>query len=873
MNVNILCELVDNIRNLSIYATEGEFNIQPFIIIYLYAHGKLRLVEVKDIDELNNNSFVNDGVVVLYKDLSAAWEKGVITKEELEDYNTGIDAYALTFKVDENDKTDIIIKYAAIKTLEKLKEKEKFFNISDALFKLYNLLSHIPANKIRKFLYIILSSTLDFCFFCTTPLQDYYKIRNQKSCNELSRLLIELLNIDNKAKTYQIFNPFAGPSNFIQYLTENISYTANYVDASYLCLFEILSSVGKKKAILLPGDSNWLEQCEWNAIIIDKISLGYEIWKYIADVCYLNKKGVFLVENDALFEFNNRIKNGLEILEKKISHIVFLPKGLAIIKVSDVDKSNKQVMLFDETDDDNIDSNKIINDIKNRFNSYILTDKEYRSPDFVFGLNQILSKRERTKVINKDIDGILLSEILSQSSTIGHRFNSWTLNTYDANYSKFLPFYKLEKGTLYQISEQEAFGSDYSHVLSMDLFDKNKYQPKIICYNRFDYSLPFDEYAFDIKENSIDYNYLVYEMNQDYFINQIFPTKDKSSISVKGDLIKCYIKFPVANDSSTPLKRQLIYVNHEKLKFINELQLSYGYNIDKIKGGKKLKNKTTLKNGRYRIEKYLSSGGFGITYKALDCSNNKIVALKEFFYGTILRREENNNVFVPANKNKEHWNSLRNFMKEAMKIKELHSENIIKVFDVFDENNTCYYTMEYIDGNSLHDYVRNKESKRLSEDEAIKIIRKVANALSEMHNKDIYHLDVKPENIMIAKDGRVVLIDFGAAHCPKDTSHDNIYEIYRSNRYTAPDIPQSPYLLSPSYDIYSLGATLYYMLVGIDYTPEESRAGTNANRELVQICLPKGISKKTKECLMISLNDSKKNRPKSIKEFLEMLPV
>lgn len=129
---------------------------------------------------------------------------------------------------------------------------------------------------------------------------------------------------------------------------------------------------------------------------------------------------------------------------------------------------------------------------------------------------------------------------------------------------------------------------------------------------------------------------------------------------------------------------------------------------------------------------------------------------------------------MPANKNREHWNSLRNFMTEAMKIKELHSENIIKVFDVFDENNTCYYTMEYIDGNSLHDNVKNKKSKRLSEDEAIKIIRKVANALSEMHNKDIYHLDVKPENIMIAKDGRVVLIDFGAAHCPKDISHDNI---------------------------------------------------------------------------------------------------
>lgn len=855
--------LVDKIRYLSVTGTEGEFNILPFAIIYLYAHSKLRLVKVNDIDELNNNDgHVNNDVIILYKDLYLAWKKGVITKEEQIDYNNNIDAYALTFKVDENDKTDFLIRCAAINTLEIIKEKEKFFYISNALFELYDILSDNSEDCIKEKLYSILSDTLDFCFYFTTPIQDYYETRNQKSCNELSRLLIKLLNVGNNDLS-RIFNPFAGPSNFIQYLTDNISYTANYVDVSYLCLFQILSSVGRKKAVLLPDDSNWLEQCDGNAIIIDNISLGHEIWNCIADICYLNRKGVFLVENDVLFEFNNRINNGLEILEKKVTHIVFLPNGLAIIKVSDIDKSNKQVMLFDETADDNIDSDKIINDLENNLNSCILTEEEYRSPDFVFGLNQILSKKERDKIANKEIDGILLSEILSPSPTIGHVINSWSLNTYDANYSKFLPFYKFEKGKLYHISEQVAFGSDYNHVLLMNLVDKNKYQPKIICYNKFDYSLPVDEFAYEVKEGSVDYNCLIYEMNRDYFIKQIFPTNDKNRISVDWKVLSnCYIKFPKVYDSSTPLKRQQLYVNREKLKFIHELQLSYGYNIDNVNmRRKRLKIKTTLKHDRYEIKKCISSGGFGITYKAIDHYTNRTVAVKEFFYEAILYRENDNKVFVPANRYEEYWLCCQKFMTEARKIKELDSDKIIKVFDVFDENNTCYYTMEYIDGCNLHEYVKNKI--RLKEDEAIRIIRSVGESLKIMHDKDTNHFDVKPKNIMISNDGRIVLIDFGAAHHCNNDYECNTYLAYRSKGYSAPDIPQdgSYYLFSPTYDIYSLGATLYFMLTGlepIDCTDDS--------------CPPFLKNTKSWECIKMSLSRNRDERPQSVDEFLKMLP-
>ena len=865
MSLNIY-KLIDKIRNLSIKGTEGVFNIQPFIVIYLYALDKIKFVKVYNIDELYKTDIdnINNDIIISYKDLNTAWEKGSMTKEELDDYNNNIDAYALIYRIDKRDKTDIYIYLAAKKTLDILRKEEKFYYIANALFELYSLLSSTPRYKIKENLYEILSITLDYSFYATTPIQDYYKIRNQKSCNELTRLIIRLLNIDNKDKDYSVCNLMAGPANYIECITDNILYNAKYKDVRYGCLYSIFSSAaGKKVACSVVVEKEEVEDCQENSVIIDDISLGREIWNYIAEVCFFNKSGVFLVESDALYGFNNKISNGLEILEKKVSHIIFLPEGLAIIKVSDIPKKTKGIMLFDETESYNIDSNKIINDIELKQNSFILTDEDYRSPDFVFGLNQILSKKERIKVINNSIDGVLISEILSPSSTVGHKINHYTLNTYDANYSKFLPFYKVEDEILYRISEEEAFESDFNRILLLDLIDNSKYQPKIICYNKLESSLSIDEFAFEIKEDIIDYNYLISEMNQDYFIKQLFPTNNKNHIAIDWcNLSNCYIKLPKVYDSSTPLKRQQLYVNREKLKFINELQLSYGYNIDNVnKNRKRLKIKTTLKNGRYEIKKYISSGGFGITYQAIDYHNNQIVAIKEFFYSAILYRENDNKVFVPANRYDEYWLCCQKFMTEARKIKKLDSDKIIKVFDVFDENNTCYYTMEYIDGCNLNEYVRNKY--RLKEEEAIRIIRSIGESLKIMHDKETNHFDVKPQNIMMSNDGRIVLIDFGAAHHCNNNFENNTYLAYRSKGFSAPYIPQDHrcYFFSPTYDIYSLGATLYFMLTGlepIDFNDDS--------------CPPFVKKLKSWECIKMSLSIDKKDCQKSIDEFLAMLP-
>lgn len=200
-------------------------------------------------------------------------------------------------------------------------------------------------------------------------------------------------------------------------------------------------------------------------------------------------------------------------------------------------------------------------------------------------------------------------------------------------------------------------------------------------------------------------------------------------------------------------------------------------------------------------------------------------------------------------------------MTEARKIKELDSDKIIKVFDVFDENNTCYYTMEYIDGCNLHEYVKNKI--RLKEEEAIRIIRSVGESLKIMHDRNTNHFDVKPKNIMMSNDGRIVLIDFGAAHHCNNDYENNTYLAYRSIGYSAPYIPQDKgyYLFSPTYDIYSLGATLYFMLTGlepIDYTDDS--------------CPPFLKNTKSWGCIKMSLSRNRDECPKSVDEFLAMLP-
>ena len=174
---------------------------------------------------------------------------------------------------------------------------------------------------------------------------------------------------------------------------------------------------------------------------------------------------------------------------------------------------------------------------------------------------------------------------------------------------------------------------------------------------------------------------------------------------------------------------------------------------------KQLNNSCVLCNGKYRISKVLGQGGFGITYLAkqkiavegpLGTIEAEIaVTIKEFFMKEFCNREEASTVVtVPSTGSAELVEKFRQkFIKEARNISKLNHPNIIKVLDVFEENGTAYYVMEYIEGGSLSDLIDKKGC--LSEAETLNYTRQIASALRYIHANNMNHLDVKPGNVLL----------------------------------------------------------------------------------------------------------------------------
>lgn len=236
-----------------------------------------------------------------------------------------------------------------------------------------------------------------------------------------------------------------------------------------------------------------------------------------------------------------------------------------------------------------------------------------------------------------------------------------------------------------------------------------------------------------------------------------------------------------------------------------------------------LKSGQTLKNGTYRIEKVLGQGSFGITYlaKASFTTHGKLgamnveaqVAIKEFFMDEVNSRHGDGSA-VEGSTGSVFTNYRKKFRREAENLSKLEHPNIVHVFDVFDENNTTYYVMEFLEGTNLDDYVQQKGS--LSEEESISIIREIGEAVEYMHSKKMQHLDIKPKNIMRKADGKVYLIDFGLS---KQFADDGKPESSTSIGLGTPGyapIEQAGYKQDGSFpatlDVYALGATLFKML-------------------------------------------------------------
>lgn len=279
------------------------------------------------------------------------------------------------------------------------------------------------------------------------------------------------------------------------------------------------------------------------------------------------------------------------------------------------------------------------------------------------------------------------------------------------------------------------------------------------------------------------------------------------------------------------------------------------------------------KNYQYYIEKVIGQGSFGITYLAnLKLSGtmghlqtNVKVAVKEFFMRELNGRS---GTTVLAGSNSELYHNYRNdFVREAEILSKLKHPNIVKVLEFFEENNTAYFSMEYIEGCNLNDYIQSNGS--LSECEALGYLSQILEALSCMHNNKMLHLDLKPLNIMRRTNGEIVLIDFGLSkQFDLDGKPELSTHIGRGTIGYAP-LEQMNYKkedgFSPTLDIYALGGILYKMLTGI--TPPD--ASIIFNDGFPEASMQKmGFGQEIISLILWSMEPMRRKRPQTTGELL-----
>ena len=282
----------------------------------------------------------------------------------------------------------------------------------------------------------------------------------------------------------------------------------------------------------------------------------------------------------------------------------------------------------------------------------------------------------------------------------------------------------------------------------------------------------------------------------------------------------------------------------------------------------------------YKIMDVLGQGTFGITYKAkvemkgalgrLD--SNMYVAVKEFFMKEVNGRE-NSSVTSGSTSNGGLFYYYRDkFEREARNLSTLSHPNIVKVLEAFHANGTTYYSMEYIDGISLDKKIAQSPQGRMPLTEAIETLKQIGAAIAFMHSRNMLHLDVKPGNVMMRKDGTAVLIDFGLSkQYTSDGEPESSTKVGAGTPGYAP-IEQASYHEGKGFptmmDVYALGGTLFKMLTG-QRPPEASEILNEGfpTDSLRQLFIPGNIVNSISKAMA----PLKKDRWQTVDEFVKHL--
>lgn len=262
--------------------------------------------------------------------------------------------------------------------------------------------------------------------------------------------------------------------------------------------------------------------------------------------------------------------------------------------------------------------------------------------------------------------------------------------------------------------------------------------------------------------------------------------------------------------------------------------------------------------GNYTIIKELGMGSFGITYLATDAFGEKVAIKELFISGHNLRK--GTELILQRFSTEDFDKAKEEFFTEGKTIRQLRHDYIVRANNVFTENNTVYLVLDYVEGDNLKKWVQKNGTVPLDK---LKLwLGQIGKALQYTHEKGIYHLDVKPSNIMISKNGKeAFLIDFGVSkqilqeELPRDT------RLAYSQGYSAPEQQNRSVRPSATLDIHALGATAFFMLTGQHPTPPK------VNEILEQLRIPLPI----KNVIKKAMANKAKARPSNIDAFLTEL--
>lgn len=222
----------------------------------------------------------------------------------------------------------------------------------------------------------------------------------------------------------------------------------------------------------------------------------------------------------------------------------------------------------------------------------------------------------------------------------------------------------------------------------------------------------------------------------------------------------------------------------------------------------------SILHGRYVVGRVLGKGGFSITYLAYDNKLDKVVAIKEFFPDSLVHRIQGESAvrLNDSNQMELYKKCVKRFYEEAQVISTISHPNVLDVYNLYYENGTAFYTMEYLIGNDLRNYVK-RNGGPIKEKELITIIACVSEALETIHKRGILHRDIAPDNIFITNNGVVKLIDFGSAR--NIVNREKGFTVLIKRNFTPPEQYQAKGNQGAWTDIYALGATMVYCLTGV----------------------------------------------------------